>query len=287
MKKVLARVYVAEVFAAVPPRRFSMFGMDDPSKVVEQIRNYIAEGRLELAEVMAQELSTHLLNSKRNNDLDRTLVLVLREWTLVLFIKEQWKEARAASLRLAKARRIEIRRLRSLGDVDALSSGLQLEIEDLVLHGRIESSRGRFRASRKWFSTAIKRDPNHIEARLSRIGSRWRIRGSLKGGNSDVKDLLKTLDRSAGVERIGGVLGMRISESSLVSTDRILEIIEGCCDSSLGLSTIVVERSQILKERILSEINQIQSGERESNARLAAAIDSLTPSLDYHKYSSS
>ncbi|HJM67230.1 MAG TPA: hypothetical protein QF555_06770 [Candidatus Thalassarchaeaceae archaeon] len=264
-----------------------MFGMDDPSKVVEQIRNYIAEGRLELAEVMAQELSTHLLNSKRNNDLDRTLVLVLREWTLVLFIKEQWKEARAASLRLSKARRIEIRRLRSLGDVDALSSGLQLEIEDLVLHGRIESSRGRFRASRKWFSTAIKRDPNHIEARLSRIGSRWRIRGSLKGGNSDVKDLLKTLDRSAGVERIGGVLGMRISESSLVSTDRILEIIEGCCDSSLGLSTIVVERSQILKERILSEINQIQSGERESNARLAAAIDSLTPSLDYHKYSSS
>ena len=139
-----------------------MFGMDDPSKVIEQIRSYISEGRLELAEVMAQELSTHLLNSKRDKELDRILVLVLREWTLVLFIREQWAEARHASIKLAKARKIEIRRLRSLGDVESLSQGLQLEVEDIVLQGRIESSRGNFRASRKCFSRAIKRDQHHI-----------------------------------------------------------------------------------------------------------------------------
>ena len=69
--------YVVELYA-VEVRRFSMFGMDDPSKVVDQIRNYIAEHRLELAEVMAQELSTHLLNSKRDKDLDQVLVSVLR-----------------------------------------------------------------------------------------------------------------------------------------------------------------------------------------------------------------
>ena len=33
-----------------------MFGMDDPAKVVVQIRSYIEEGRYEIAEVMAQEL---------------------------------------------------------------------------------------------------------------------------------------------------------------------------------------------------------------------------------------
>ena len=135
-REVPVHVYVV-VMSAVAPRRSPMFGMDDPSKVIEQIRSYIAEGRLELAEVMAQELSTHLLNSKRDKELDRILVLVLREWTLVLFIREQWTEARHASGKLSKARKIEIRRLRSLGDPELLSQALQLEVEDIVLHGRI------------------------------------------------------------------------------------------------------------------------------------------------------
>jgi len=263
-----------------------MFGMDDPAKVVDQIRSYIAESRLELAEVMAQELSTHLLNSKRDKDLDRILVLVLREWTLVLFMRQQWKEAHSAALRLAKARKIHMRRIRASGDDDVYSKALQLEIEDLVIHGRIESSRGRLSASRKRFSKAIKLDSNHIEARVSKIGSRWRIKGNLKGAKSDVLDLLKTLERSDGVERISGILGIRVSDSSLVSTERILEILNGCCDSSLGLPSAIIERSEKMRDKINSEIELIESGERESNARLAAAIDSLTPSVDYHTYSS-
>ena len=83
MRVVPVHVY-AVVMSAVAPRRSPMFGMDDPSKVIEQIRSYIAEGRLELAEVMAQELSTHLLNSKRDKELDRILVLVLREQNFAL-----------------------------------------------------------------------------------------------------------------------------------------------------------------------------------------------------------
>jgi hypothetical protein len=263
-----------------------MFGMDDPSKVVEQIKSYISEGRLELAEVMAQELSTHLLNSKRDDELDRILVLVLREWTLVLFMKEQWNDAHSAALRLSKARKIEMRRLRKIQDLESLSNCTQLEVEDLILHGRIESCRGRFRASRKRFSAAIRIDQNHIEARLSIIGSRWRLKKTLKGGRKEVLNLLKTIEKSVGVERIDGVLGLRIGESSLVPTHRILEIIEGCCDPSLGLPKSIIDHSQKLRDRIHSEIALIESGERESNARLAAAIDSLSPSVDYHQYSS-
>ena len=112
MVAVLVLVYAVERYV-VELRRFSMFGMDDPSKVVDQIRSYIAESRLELAEVMAQELSTHLLNSKRDKDLDQVLVLVLREWTLVLFMREQWKDAHSAAVRLAKARKIQTRRIRA------------------------------------------------------------------------------------------------------------------------------------------------------------------------------
>ena len=276
--------YVVELYA-VEVRRFSMFGMDDPSKVVDQIRNYIAEHRLELAEVMAQELSTHLLNSKRDKDLDRVLVSVLREWTLVLFMRQQWKDAHLAAVRLSKARKIEMRRIRASGDIEAFSNAILLEIEDLIIHGRIESSRGRLSASKKKFSSAIKLDPYHIEARLSKIGSRWRIKGNLRGAKSDVLDLIKTLEQSDGVERIGEVLGVRVSDSPFVSTERILEILNGCSNPSLGLPNIVIDKSQKMKERIISEIEAIKSGERESNARLAAAIDSLTPSVDYHTYS--
>lgn len=276
--------YVVELYA-VEVRRFSMFGMDNPSKVVDQIRNYIAEHRLELAEVMAQELSTHLLNSKRDKDLDRVLVSVLREWTLVLFMRQQWKDAHLAAVRLSKARKIEMRRIRASGDIEAFSNAILLEVEDLIIHGRIESSRGRLSASKKKFSSAIKLDPYHIEARLSKIGSRWRIKGNLRGAKSDVLDLIKTLEQSDGVERIGEVLGVRVSDSPFVSTERILEILNGCSNPSLGLPNIVIDKSQKMKERIISEIEAIESGERESNARLAAAIDSLTPSVDYHSYS--
>ena len=285
MKRVaLDLEYVVELYA-VEVRRYSMFGMDDPSKVVDQIRSYIAEHRLELAEVMAQELSTHLLNSKRDKDLDQVLVSVLREWTLVLFMRQQWKDAHLAAVRLSKARKIEMRRIRASGDDKAFSNGIRLKVEDLIIHGRIESSRGRLSASRKKFSSAIKLDPYHIEAHLSKIGSRWRIKGNLKGAKSDVLDLIGTLEKSDGVERIGGILGMRISNSPFVSTDRILEILNGCTDPHLGLPNIVIDKSQKMKEKIFSEIEAIKSGERESNARLAAAIDSLTPSIDYHSYS--
>ena len=99
------------------------------------------------------------------------------------------------------------------------------------------------------------------------------------------KHMIKTLEQSDGVERIGEVLGVRVSDSPFVSTERILEIQNGCSNPSLGLPNIVIDKSQKMKERIISEIEAIKSGERESNARLAAAIDSLTPSVDYHTYS--
>ena len=39
--------------------------MEDPVKVVEQYRRYVSDGRLEIAEVMAQELSEMLLARKK------------------------------------------------------------------------------------------------------------------------------------------------------------------------------------------------------------------------------
>ena len=194
-----------------------MFGMDDPAKVVVQIRSYIEEGRYEIAEVMAQELSTHLLHSKRDIHLDTVLVSALREWVRVLHLRGQYSEANSAARRLAKARKVRIKQVVSSGDEDSLIAEKTLEVEDLILHGRIESERSRLRSSISLFNRAIRIDGDHLEARLSKIGSRWRIRGSLKGGKRDALQLLNALDRSSGVERINGIMGMRNGAGSLVS----------------------------------------------------------------------
>ena len=44
-----------------------MFGMNDPVSVLNQLRSYAAEGRLEMAEVMAEELSATLARKKDGN----------------------------------------------------------------------------------------------------------------------------------------------------------------------------------------------------------------------------
>lgn len=264
-----------------------MFGMDDPAKVVVQIRSYIGEGRYEIAEVMAQELSTHLLHSKRDIHLDAVLVTALREWVRILHLRGQYSEAHSAAGRLAKARKVRLKQISSLGDADAWSDEKKLEVEDLILHGRIESERGRLRSSISRFNKAIRIDGNHLEARLSKLGSRWRIKGSLKGGKRDALQLLDALERSSGVEHIGGVMGMRNGEGTLVSLDRIQSILNGVVDPSLGLNKGINERAKSCLVRINAETAQIEAGEREADARLAAAIDSLQPSMDYHSYSTS
>jgi len=49
-----------------------MFGMDNPGQVIPQLRQYAAEGRLELAEVIAAELVEVLLGKKKR-DIDAAI----------------------------------------------------------------------------------------------------------------------------------------------------------------------------------------------------------------------
>ncbi len=41
-----------------------LFGMGDPATVIDQYRRYVQDGRLEISEVMASELSELLLSKK-------------------------------------------------------------------------------------------------------------------------------------------------------------------------------------------------------------------------------
>ena len=79
---------------------------------------------------------------------------------------------------------------------------------------------------------------------------------------------------------------MRNGAGSLVSLDRIKSILNGIADPSLGLNSVINERAKSSLVRIETESTQIEAGE-EADAHLAAAIDSLQPSMDYRFVSSS
>ena len=93
------------------------------------------------------KLSTHLLHSKRDIHLDTVLVSALREWVRVLHLRGQYPEANSAARRLAKARKVRIKQVVTSGDEGSLITEKTLEVEDLILHGRIECRRSRLRSS--------------------------------------------------------------------------------------------------------------------------------------------
>jgi len=69
-----------------------MFGMDDPVKVLNQLRHYVTDGRLEIAEVMAEELTNLLLSEKkRTMGNQELLVLALRDHANILEIRKNGK----------------------------------------------------------------------------------------------------------------------------------------------------------------------------------------------------
>ena len=52
-----------------------MFGMQDPSQTLHQIERYMAEGRLELSEVMATQFCDMMLARKKREPQDQIFLL--------------------------------------------------------------------------------------------------------------------------------------------------------------------------------------------------------------------
>jgi hypothetical protein len=77
--------------------------MGDPATVIDQYRRYVQDGRLEISEVMASELS-ELLISKKGKTLTESghLVTALRDLAKIQEMRFKWKESRAAVAMLVK-----------------------------------------------------------------------------------------------------------------------------------------------------------------------------------------
>ena len=260
--------------------------MGDPATVIDQYRRYIQDGRLEISEVMASELSDLLLAKKGRTLTEQGhLVTALRDLASIHEIRSKWKESRAAATMLVKARKKYVKLLRQNDFRTEAAENLALESEDEVQRGRVRAHEGTLKSALGHYKRALKIKPRFIEAAYRPMEAHEQIRSTLKGAGKAAIKLSKVLSESGPVTRVGDTFELQPEGAVVQPLDRLLVDIERWVSPNLGLpqkpATIL---SQSLAE-IQRQIEAIETGEQAANVRLQAAIDSLEPAVDYHEYS--
>ena len=268
-----------------------MFGMDDPVKVLNQLRHYVTDGRLEIAEVMAEELTNLLLKkwASKNRTLENQELLVLalmENGQLFPFFHfaQKWKKC----LNAAKKLKNEVKLL----DVIRAKSGAQiteehtiLKLQDQMQMGRVFLQFNKLRKAIKCFSTAA--NTGHIEAHLLSIEAYEKCKGNLKKATKVAKALDKNLESIGPLSRVQDEFVLISNNGLTTSYQNVSSSLERWLLPSSGLNpNVAVSLSKKLAS-LNSQKAAIESGEQAANARLQSAIDSLQPTVDYHEYSQS
>ena len=262
-----------------------MFGMDNPVKVLNQLRHYVTDGRLEIAEVMAEELTNLLLSEKKKTiEHQELLVLALRDHANILEIRQKWKKSLDAAKRLKKEERTLVA-IRAKNGIPTTAEQTLLKLQDQMQMGRLFLQCNKMRKAINCFSVVA--NTGHIEAHLLSMEAHEKCKGSLKKATKVAKALDKALEVSGPLSHEENEFVL-ISEIGLKTTfQNISSSLERWLQPSSGLNSNVAEN---LAKRLASLNSQkvaIESGEQAANARLQSAIDSLQPAVDYHEYSQS
>ncbi len=259
--------------------------MDDPVKVLNQLRSYVADGRLEISEVMAEELTSLLLSEKKRTiQRQELLVLALRDHSNILEIRQKWKLSMKAAKILSKES-TKLRHMRAKEGVSGNDTEAVLKIEDSMQMGRINLHLGNLKKALNGFSVATK--AGHIEAYLLSVEAFEQCKGSLKKATKVVKQLEKALGECGPVNREKDEFILISKNGLTTSVERVNTSLERWIQPSLGLKQDVVTALTTRLQSLRKQIASIESGEQAANARLQTAIDSLQPTVDYHEYSQS
>ena len=265
-----------------------MFGMDDPNKVVEQIRRYVGDGRLEIAEVMAEELCAMLLaDKKRELGRQRLLVDALRDHASILEIRGKWKESVRAGKQRDSERRRLVQSLSRSGDKDDAALIRAGQVSDSIQSGRAYTGLGKLGAALSSFKAARKSPGNHLEASLRPLEAHEKLKGSLKRAGKVAKQLNAALDLAGPVNRRDGEFVLISDDDAPNPLERLLEDLERWCDPALGLPAAQAMSLKKKGDELRRQMESIETGEQAADARLQSAIDSLQPAVDYHEYSQS
>ena len=263
-----------------------LFGMGEPSQVIDQYRRYVQDGRMEIAEIMASELS-ELLYSDKNRSIGKQnhLVMVLRDLATIHEVRGKWSESVAAGTQLNKERGKLVSMHRRDRD-KAGAAAIQAEAAvDEIQRGRARMNQGSLRKALSHFGKARKLAPGNIEAAARRIEAREKLKGTLRGAGKDALKLAKVLQKAGPVSRIGEVFQLQPEGEESYPVAALLEDISRWLSDEMALPAKGAASLIQCKKEIERQITSIEAGEQAANARLQAAIESLEPVVDYHTYS--
>ena len=260
--------------------------MGDPATVIDQYRRYVQDGRLEISEVMASELS-ELLISKKGKTLTESghLVTALRDLAKIQEMRSKWKESRAAASMLVKARKRYAKLLRSNGMKGEARDVSNTEAEDEVQRGRVRAREGSLRAALSHWKRARKVQPQLIEAYWRPIEAYLQIKSTLKGAGNAGLSLAKVLTSVGPVGRVGESFQLQPENAEAQPLESLLIDLGKWLKPELALSAKASVALDASKRELERQIASIKSGEQAANAKLQAAIDTLQPTVDYHEYS--
>jgi hypothetical protein len=260
--------------------------MGDPATVIDQYRRYVQDGRLEISEVMASELSDLLLSKKGKTLTEHGhLVIALRDLANIQEIRTKWNESRAAASMLVKARKRYAKLLRSNGMREEAIAATKAEAGDEVQRGRVRAHEGALRAALSHWKRARRVQPQLIEAYWRPIEAHERIKSALNGAGKAGLLLAKILISVGPVGRVGESFQLQPENVESQPLESLLENISRWLKPELSLPAKASVALDTSKRELERQIASIKSGEQAANAKLQAAIDTLQPAVDYHEYS--
>ena len=249
-----------------------MFGMNDPTQTLLQLERYVAEGRLEMSEVMATQFTEMFLaQKKRTADAQIMLVKGLRILCDVFSSRNKIKRA-VASVKILHRERKKLIRMLKTGAPQLLEK-MTPPAEDYRRAGKIYAQAGKKGAAMKAFATCEKLSPGHVAGAMEAC--------QLLGYEKKLVGRLLSTVQSAGAVIL---YNNQFLFQPLHLPDADAQQVQAVLQAAANSGGAKAEECKNLVARITEEIGAIQRGEAAANSRLEAAMDLLKPQHDYYEY---
>ena len=247
-----------------------MFGMQDPSQTLLQIERYMAEGRLELSEVMATQFCDLMLSNKKRDPQQQIFLLKgLRLMCDVYLLRDKANQSMKAIKRMHGERKALVKVLEK--HAPQMLDTMQPEHEDHLRAGRLYAAAGKTKAAAKSFARCEKLAPGHLAAAKAAVEA--------SPSKAHVQRFLAAIQAAGDVIQANGVFELQPTASPAVRLDEVMTALSACAQSSAhaGPCNEALQRLQAQQTAIIA-------GEQAANARLQTALDSLQPKHDYYQY---
>ena len=247
-----------------------MFGMQDPSQTLLQIERYMAEGRLELSEVMATQFCDLMLSNKKRDPQQQIFLLKgLRLMCDVYLLRDKAGQSMKAIKRMHGERKALVKVLEK--HAPQMLDTMQPEHEDHLRAGRLYAAAGKTKAAAKAFARCEKLAPGHLAAAKAAVET--------SPSKAHIQRFLAAIQAAGDVIQANGVFELQPTGSPAVRLDEVVVALSACAQSA-SHGAACNEAMQ----RLQAQQAAIVAGEQAANARLQTALDSLQPKHDYYQY---